>query len=213
MVGLLLFESSAGFNSGLSGREKTTHFGLTECALLRIAAIYLKSVHGSTRLDNIANSTELCEDVETMFNQIQRESRRLGVNSALRSAIDVACTSNILVNLEEFSSPPSHFDNEAFTEGSRLIANLLDDARTKLMSDSLSVTDARLSFGQAMHTLQDFYAHSNWVELGSRVPNQAIGTDDILGTYTPPRLETLAIVQNKAVLKEIFYQKLLVVNT
>jgi hypothetical protein len=190
LVGLLLLESSRGFNSGLSGREQTTHFGLTECALLRIAASYLKSVHGSTRLDNLANSTELCEDVERMFNQIQRESHRLGINSALRSVIDLVCTSNILVNLEEFTSPSSHFDNEAFTEGSRLIANRLVDVQTKLMSDSLSVTDARLSFGQAMHTLQDFYAHSNWVELGIRGPNPAIGTGEILGTYAPQHLET-----------------------
>ncbi|CAF3901108.1 unnamed protein product [Rotaria sp. Silwood2] len=190
LIGLLLFERGRGFDSGLSGREKTTHFGLTECALLRIAAKYLKSVHGSTTLDNVTNNAELCEDVETMFNQIQQESRRLSINSALRSVIDLVCTSNILVNSEEFTSSSSHFDNEAFTEGSILIANRLVDVQTKLVSDSLSVIDARQSFGQAMHTLQDFYAHSNWVELGRQVPNQAIGTGTTLGLYAPQYLDT-----------------------
>ena len=190
LVILLLLESSRGFNSGLSGREQTTHFGLTECALLRTAASYLKLVHGSARLDHLANSTELCEDVETIFNEIQQESRRLGVNLGLRPVIDLICTSNILVNLEELTSPSSHFDNEAFTDGSILIANRLADTQAKLISDLPSVTDARLSFGQAMHTLQDFYAHSNWVELGRQTPNQAIGTGATLGIYTSRNLAT-----------------------
>ncbi|CAF0922038.1 unnamed protein product [Rotaria sordida] len=102
------------FDSGLSGREKTTHFGLTECALLRIAANNLKSIYGSIRLDNLTNSTELCDDVETIFNQIQQESRRLGISPVLRSVIDLVCTSNILVNSKEFTPSSSHFDNEAF---------------------------------------------------------------------------------------------------
>lgn len=190
LLGLLLPNSNTGFDSGLSGRDKTTHFGLTECALLKIAASYLKSVHGATGLDNLANNIELCEDVESMFYQIQQESRRLGISSTLRSVIDLVCTSNVLVNVEEFTSPSAHFDNEEFIEGSRLIINRLTDVRTKLLSDSLHVTDARISFGQALHTLQDFYAHTNWIELGSRGPYRAISTGDALGSRAPSYLET-----------------------
>lgn len=35
---------------------------------------------------------------------------------------------------------------------------------------------ARFFLGQAMHTLQDFYAHSNWVELGHTDINEALGS-------------------------------------
>jgi hypothetical protein len=45
LLQLLLLETSRGFNSGLSGREQTTHYGLTECALLRVTASYMKSVY------------------------------------------------------------------------------------------------------------------------------------------------------------------------
>ncbi|CAF2176806.1 unnamed protein product [Rotaria magnacalcarata] len=193
LAGLLLLTRSHCFDSGLSGQEKTTHFGLTECALLRITASYLKSIYGSTDLDNIADGTELCDDVETMFNRIQQETRRLGINSKLRFVIDQVCTSNVLVNLEEFTSPSSHFDNEAFIEGSLLIANRLADVQINLMRDSLSVFDARQSFGQAMHTLQDFYAHSNWVELGRRIPNPNISKGQIFDLYA---LEGFATCSN-----------------
>ena len=190
LVGLLLVKNSQSFDSGLSGREGTTHFGLTECALLRITARYLKLVHGTIQLDDLARSNDLCDDVETMFNRIQRESRRLGVNLALRSVIDYICTCNILVNREEPTSPSSHFHNEAFTDGSRRIANHLNETRRILMSHSLSIMDARLSFGQAMHTLQDFYSHSNWVEMDQKVPNPDIGTDKPLKKIAPKTLKT-----------------------
>src|SRR5204862_375431 len=38
-----------------------------------------------------------------------------------------------------------------------------------------NVTNARVFLGQALHTLQDFYAHSNWIEMGFRMPNTNLG--------------------------------------
>jgi hypothetical protein len=31
-----------------------------------------------------------------------------------------------------------------------------------------------------LHTIQDFYSHSNWVEMGKTEPNLKIGTNDFL---------------------------------
>lgn len=61
-----------------------------------------------------------------------------------------------------------HFDAENFVAshenlfGGRLLtARLLRDGNPAV---------ARVTFGEILHPLQDFYAHSNWVELGNRAP-------------------------------------------
>ncbi|CAF1205923.1 unnamed protein product, partial [Didymodactylos carnosus] len=39
--------------------------------------------------------------------------------------------------------------------------------------------DANDFFGKTLHTLQDFYSHSNWIELGNRIPNSQLGLSKI----------------------------------
>ncbi|MGB8703130.1 MAG: HET-C-related protein [Thermosynechococcaceae cyanobacterium] len=55
-----------------------------------------------------------------------------------------------------------HFDNCAFTEGAKHIR----DEWAKIEADSNRLSDEALTtFGRLLHTAQDFYAHSNWIEL------------------------------------------------
>jgi len=125
-----------------------------------------------------------------MFSNIQREIRRLGLASDLTSVVDAIATSNIDVNIEERHSPASHFSNEKFIEGSTLVGLRLADAVLKLTDNTSSMGDVYRVFGQAIHTVQDFYSHSNWIELGQRKPSRRMGTEFDLGLYTPPALET-----------------------
>jgi hypothetical protein len=53
-----------------------------------------------------------------------------------------------------------HFDNNSFVEGVLLIDQLLDIAK-----HSPDAADAARALGRAIHASQDFYAHSNYVEL------------------------------------------------
>lgn len=58
--------------------------------------------------------------------------------------------------------PEYHFDNNDYIASSKV----LSDARLAIVS-SIKIgeyEDARKKLGQALHTVQDFYAHSNWVE-------------------------------------------------
>ncbi|UJR14901.1 hypothetical protein I4U23_001885 [Adineta vaga] len=64
----------------------------------------------------------------------------------------------------------------------------LNAAETNLEADSMY--GARNSFGEAMHTMQDFYAHSNWIELGRRETNANIGSGTALGKYAPKSMAT-----------------------
>lgn len=55
-----------------------------------------------------------------------------------------------------------HFDNCAFAEGAKHIRD--EWAKIEAESDRLS-DEALVAFGRLLHTTQDFYAHSNWIEL------------------------------------------------
>jgi hypothetical protein len=61
-------------------------------------------------------------------------------------------------------TPSNHFDNETFLAGNRI---LVDGERAVLdLLRQQRFLEARRRLGRTLHTLQDFYAHSNWVELG-----------------------------------------------
>jgi hypothetical protein len=48
------------------------------------------------------------------------------------------------------------------------------------------LTNARDLLGQLLHTLQDFYSHSNWVEMGKTDINELIGFNETIGTIARP---------------------------
>jgi hypothetical protein len=66
-----------------------------------------------------------------------------------------------------------HVDGESFNEAQ----TRLTDAKQSL-EDAIRRDDAELArsiLGIAMHTVQDFYSHSNWAELGNTAPNGSLG--------------------------------------
>lgn len=64
-----------------------------------------------------------------------------------------------------------HFDDEDFTGGSKRVRDLKERVISKVTALEPESTSARNDLGTALHTVQDFYAHSNWVELGHSSPN------------------------------------------
>ena len=89
--------------------------------------------------------------------------------TAMREIVD----GNLSVDqgkLEKQRAP--HFDSESLSGGAAFIRDRLETA-----SDALGVCDfqrARKMFGQALHTTQDFYSHSNWVEKNLSNPSASI---------------------------------------
>ncbi|MET0283748.1 MAG: hypothetical protein ABW352_04740 [Polyangiales bacterium] len=59
-----------------------------------------------------------------------------------------------------------HVDGETFRQAHRRIDRLRGQALQAIGADDYQT--ARAKIGEALHTLQDFYSHSNWVELGAR---------------------------------------------
>jgi hypothetical protein len=60
-----------------------------------------------------------------------------------------------------------HFDNCRFKESSSNINKLYRQIITELNSDAPDEDAIYEAFGHILHTSQDFYAHSNWIELGN----------------------------------------------
>lgn len=71
-----------------------------------------------------------------------------------------------------------HCDGESFADAQTRITKLKKEAVAALLATTPDVTLARKNVGGALHTIQDFYAHSNWVELGSTAPNADLIRDN-----------------------------------
>ncbi|MFT3764806.1 MAG: hypothetical protein QM820_04715 [Minicystis sp.] len=84
--------------------------------------------------------------------------------------------SNSSVDLSPFIfSSSAHFDDENLAGGQSRLSKLLEKIVASLQNNRL--VDARLFLGDALHTLQDFYSHSSWVEIHGALASE--------GTHAP----------------------------
>lgn len=60
--------------------------------------------------------------------------------------------------------PYAHFDAEAFVEANERVIYFKTQISYELSTKKYK--DARKKTGEILHTIQDFYSHSNWVEMG-----------------------------------------------
>ncbi|XP_029949301.1 von Willebrand factor A domain-containing protein 7 [Salarias fasciatus] len=84
------------------------------------------------------------------------------------TALQEIYTQNGLVDRDFINSAPHHFNSEAFHEGRSLITEGLVAIKANIRKENFKA--ARENLGRVLHTLQDFYSHSNWVELGYTEP-------------------------------------------
>ncbi|HEX8178042.1 MAG TPA: hypothetical protein VF525_00725 [Pyrinomonadaceae bacterium] len=99
------------------------------------------------------------------------------VNNSMEKAINEIKEANAKTDLgPELANQAAHFDNEAFAEGQAR----LNDRFQHLVSDleANQASEARKKLGQALHAIQDFYSHSNWVEMGWQMTNPYLGKFD-----------------------------------
>ncbi|MBN3304681.1 VWA7 protein, partial [Amia calva] len=89
--------------------------------------------------------------------------------SAYERAILTIVFSNVAVDTWGIFSSQRHFDDETFSQGRALIVNGALSVKNKIKAENM--ISAQLTLGTILHTLQDFYSHSNWVELGYKSPN------------------------------------------
>lgn len=82
-----------------------------------------------------------------------------------------------------------HFDGESLEFGKNVLQHRLT-AVIKALDDSNTIV-ARNQLGRALHSIQDFYSHTNFIESGGRGANRAIWSNDAgLGALATPNEAT-----------------------
>lgn len=95
------------------------------------------------------------------------------VTKSMKSARSTILDANASVDEDFAEATARHCDAENLSGCNSIINVELADVVTKLKADKAE--DARKALGRAFHTLQDFYSHSNWVELGHASVHPDIG--------------------------------------
>ncbi|XP_046901560.1 LOW QUALITY PROTEIN: von Willebrand factor A domain-containing protein 7-like [Hypomesus transpacificus] len=132
--------------------------------------------------------------------------------TAFHTAVAKLYFSNALVDVAMALSEKHHFDDEAFSGGRDVITSGVSAVKESVKAQRF--LSGRLVLGWVCHTLQDFYSHSNWVELGNRVPYTTLIRPDLPLTNladpsTPTCRNCVAGNCNDNILSEVLQQGLL----
>jgi hypothetical protein len=109
------------------------------------------------------------------------------LTASMQQALDQIIEANAKVDNDQHSSA-KHFDGENAAGAQLLLTMLKQDILNALGSDPINASSARFKLGSALHTIQDFYSHSNWIELGNSGAHPGVGRPGALafaGQTTP----------------------------
>ncbi|XP_053190732.1 von Willebrand factor A domain-containing protein 7-like [Scomber japonicus] len=170
---LVLSGSTAAFVT--RGYGASTHVSITREALLQIVTETCRDVVEAAGLEFEPMGVYPEELVRACLGP-----RATGEVSAAKfySALQEIYMQNSLVDRDFANSPPHHFNSEAFIEGRSLIMEGMAAIKANVHQENFQA--ARETLGRVLHTLQDFYSHTNWVELGYTEPNIALIRPDLI---------------------------------
>lgn len=171
-----------------------THMDILKKGLVRSVAKYFGEKQENKKIKIPKRSIEL-NKTDVYFNNLNElyrdylgdqeyeliSSCSLGLNDVINLMAKAVAAVDSDPTLKDL--PWAHFDANTFIESNSYVSNLI----TTILHDVLvekKFDRARIKIGQALHTIHDFYSHSNWVEMGNTDKiNSKIGsgTDD-LGT-------------------------------
>ncbi|KAG7265558.1 hypothetical protein CRUP_005090, partial [Coryphaenoides rupestris] len=161
LFALALLQSSVAFLE----RGVSSHKNMTETAILQILKETCMAVADSSDYEFNPTGPSAEELVEACLGPTAT-----GLVSAakFRAALQEIYVQNGLIDRDFADSPPHHFNSEAFDEGRGLITVGVASIKANIRKQNYQA--ARETLGRVLHTLQDFYSHSNWVELGNTEP-------------------------------------------
>ena len=120
--------------------------------------------------------------------------------SFLRPEILIALKeANVATDVEFLAVNANHFDDCNFTGGSAVVQSSQAEAVAQL-NPNLPGPEAELlairAFARSLHAVQDFYAHTNWIELGGQVlVDQSLGAFPTLSPYSTIATSGFVVVQ------------------
>ncbi len=145
------------------------------------AAAFKVGVHRAITLDALYRG-------RLAYNKAHVSFTREAVDAIDKEAAALDRASNLSI---QFPEHWRHFDNESFEEGNAHIISMKQDIieilsgkRGALNKDKLKTAYQELAY--SIHAIQDFYAHSNWVELGFTKVCPTLGVSPFRGEVDGP---------------------------
>jgi len=117
------------------------------------------------------------------------------LRAELLSALKAA---NVATDAEFFFVNANHFDDCNFSGGSDVVRTSQAEAVAALNPTAAADADllAIRAFGRSIHAVQDFYAHTNWIELGGDVlVDSSLGAFPTLSPYSTVPSSGFVVVQ------------------
>ena len=152
-----------------------THPDMTRMAVLTVAREFLldnpnnQNPGSSGRILGLGTSIDESKLVSAYYGRQEK-----GIESNFRSVIKTMQDANAEVDLgSEEKLAEAHFDSEQFQAGQNRLILLRDTVVSSIKLENYQ--EARTETGRMLHTLQDFYSHSNWVENGNENIYQILG--------------------------------------
>ncbi|XP_066275377.1 von Willebrand factor A domain-containing protein 7-like [Branchiostoma lanceolatum] len=171
------------------GDDNWSHGAITRRAVLDAAADFLRDLPDCD-LGSLATvrPSEIFQEISKIF--MSCFGRVVSAARFYQAAIQIEIA-NGGVDLSDVTGhlPSAHFDAEKFVDANARLLDLRTGVLTAIEEGEYEA--ARELTGQLFHTLQDFYSHSNWVEMGNTGPNLNLavpGAD--IGPVADPQTQT-----------------------
>ncbi|XP_069395717.1 von Willebrand factor A domain-containing protein 7-like [Paralichthys olivaceus] len=165
---LLLHSGAHGF--GILPGKSQSHLEITESAILNVVVSVCRDLAQAEGADFTFPSQPYTTEAVAVACNAKKSSKRFQL--ALTSVI----LRNVRVDLRHALNGSFHFDEEMFVQGRRIIAEGVQAVKASNKQENFEA--AREKLGEILHPLQDFYSHSNWVELGNKFPNSNLIRSD-----------------------------------
>jgi hypothetical protein len=170
------------------------------CAVLGL----LLSLPGCGSADEAAPASEPLAAASAPFSTTPGEPNHEEITASALSflrpdiltALQVA---NVETDVEFLLANANHFDDCNFTGGSQVVSSSQAEA-VHALDPSLAGPEADLlalrAFARSLHALQDFYAHTNWVELGgSTLVDDSLAAFPTLRPYSTIASSGFVVIQ------------------
>ncbi|XP_071954218.1 von Willebrand factor A domain-containing protein 7-like [Antedon mediterranea] len=157
---------------GLISPSSKTHVKITENAVLNVAYDFLKSTPRPLQPIKPLSKNAPYDSASDLLRAYYGDQVS---TASFEEAIKDFKDANENVDFDESSKklPSAHFDAETFIESNNRLLRLRQEAIISIKAKNYK--EARRKTGQLFHTLQDFYSHSNWIEMGNRQPHPSLG--------------------------------------
>ncbi len=146
----------------------------------------------STALGAVTPGESHSAITKTALARIYQDLALTTVSSTMADASEQIRDGNADVDSVFSKDSAYHCDGENISACSGNIVRHVNLALDNLAANNLDA--ARVNVGMALHTLQDFYSHSNWIELGNVGVHPQVGFSSAVGGVAATAEATCAVV-------------------